>query len=110
MPRSRTKQFDTPKPQLLHEFPSLVYEFFWSDDASHLVLNISNWTSSNPDAPDTIADFNLVTEEVAFHEETMSGAQVSPPEIIKRLGIDTESGYWALCAGEQGSCRRQHER
>lgn len=94
----RTKQFDAPKPQLLHEFPSGVYEFYWSDDASHLILNISNWTSSNPDAPDTIADYNLETDEVVFQEEITSSNQVSPPELIERLGIDTEFEYWALCA------------
>lgn len=94
----QTKQFDIQNPQLLHEFPIGVYKFFWSDEATHLIINISNWKSSDPDAPDTIADFNLETREVVFQEEVTSDNEVSSPEIIAHLGIDTESEYWALCA------------
>jgi|SRR5688572_700326 len=93
----QTKQFDSPQPHLLQEFPNGVYKLHWEEDASHITINIGNSTSFNPDTPDTIADFNLETGETIFYEETNPNDQSLQPEVISQLGINTESEYWALC-------------
>lgn len=93
----RTRQVDVTRPRLLYEFSSGAYQLHWENDASHIVINISNWTSSNPGAPDTIADFNLGTGEVIFQEETDLNSSFLQSEAIARLGIDPESTSWTFC-------------
>lgn len=97
-----TTRVDIPPPYLLYKAPSRINKFSWELDASHVHVHVSNWTKEYPDVLDTIVDIDLETNQKTTWEDTGIRDVYPVPEVIKQLGLDTDSmnmktEYWTRC-------------
>jgi WD40 repeat protein len=87
-----------PTPERVVEFPDrMPYRMEWSPSAREITIMLSNWTSSGPDAPSTVARIDLESRELSYSEEAEDNAVSGEPPLTVPAGFDPRRAILAQC-------------
>jgi WD40 repeat protein len=90
---------NAPSPEQVVELPDrMAYRMEWSASAREITITLSNWTSSTPDAPSTVARIDIASRDVSYSEEAEDNDIAGDMPVPVPTGFDPRHAIYAECA------------